>query len=74
MKLFILKRFSETPQYDVNNGFVVRSMGEDEARGYAAKEYGDEGSDTWMNASRSSCIELTADGEAGVVLRDFNAG
>ena len=40
----------------------------------AEAEPGDEAAGTWTNASMSTCVELTADGPAGVVLKDFAAG
>jgi hypothetical protein len=74
MKLWLLKRFTETPVYDVNNGFVIRAETENAARDIASQQRGDEGPETWTDIGLSTCEELTADGEIGVVLRDFNAG
>jgi hypothetical protein len=74
MKLWILKRLTDRPEWDVNNGFVIRAETAEAARVLASQERGDEGSRTWLEPEFSSCVELTADGHSEVVLRDFNAG
>ncbi len=74
MKLWILKRLTDRPEWDVNNGFVIRAETENAARGIASQQRGDEGPGTWIDTGLSTCEELTADGEIGVVLTDFNAG
>ncbi len=63
--------------YDCAWGFVVRSETESEARQIAQDGGGDEvrsGKTPWIDPSITTCIELTADGEPGVVLEDFHAG
>lgn len=61
-----------SPWYDKAFGFVVRAESETEARALAAKVAGDEGEVAWTDKGSSTCIELTADGEAGVVIRDYH--
>ena len=58
------------PWYDKTFGFVVRAETEDEARLLASKQAGDEGHHAWMEPFESTCVELTADGPAGVVIQD----
>lgn len=69
------------PWYDKAFGFVVRAETEKEARQFIGKEAGDEtrnGSpgggerpDVWTNPKFSSCVELTAEGDKGIIIRDF---
>ena len=59
--------------YNKAFGFVVRAETEKSAREFARRQCGDEGMDVWVNNTQTSCQEITADGEAGVILRDFNA-
>ena len=73
------------PWYDEAFGFVVRAETADEARKFAHEQAGDENwgmflggktADTnspWLDVKYSTCDELRADGEAGVVLQDFHA-
>lgn len=59
--------------YDKAFGFVVRAETENEARRMAQEQSGDEGDTAWLSSEFSTCTELTADGEAAVVIRDFAA-
>lgn len=72
MKLWLLELAEGVEwQYDAADGFVVRAKTEADARALAFER------DTWShwrNADGSTCTELTADGEAEVVLESFNAG
>lgn len=66
------------PWYDKAFGFVVRADTEEQARLLAHGDSGDETpwqKDTgpWLDPAQSTCEELTANGEAGVVIRDFAA-
>lgn len=73
------------PWYDKAFGFVVRAKNEQEAREFATADAGDESrgefldgktADTkqpWIDPKYSSCVELTAKGESGVVIKDFAA-
>lgn len=73
------------PWYDKAFGFVVRAGTEEEARKFAHEDAGDENrgmflgrkttetNSPWLDAKYSTCTELTADGEAGVVMQDFHA-
>lgn len=72
------------PWYDKCFCFVVRSETEEEARKLAHENAGDENrgefqgekiADTkspWLDAKYSTCVELTAEGDTGVVLSDFH--
>lgn len=73
------------PWYDKAFGFVVRADTEDEARNLAHEEAGDENrgkfldreiaktKSPWLDRAYSTCVELTADGVAEVIIRDFAA-
>lgn len=59
-------------------GVVARAETEDDARGIAAAEagherYAQEGEviNPWLDATLSTCTELTAAGEPGCILRDL---
>ena len=74
LRLWLL-RLTPIPAYDWDCafGFVVRAETEADARALATKERGDEDEQTWLDTDKSSCVPLEADGECGVILRDFNA-
>lgn len=72
MRLWLIERGGDG--YDQYFGFVVRAESEVGARRIAAARHADEGAAVWMDAKRSTCAELTAEGEAGVILADFSAG
>ena len=59
------------PWYDKSFGFVVRAETEAEARVFASKEAGAEKGSSWLNSDLSTCGLLKADGEAGIVIKDF---
>lgn len=81
MKLYLIRPINPNrnpwdPWYDKAFGFVVRADNESEARAMVGEEAGDEirkAPDAWANPQYSSCVELTAEGEAEVVIRDFHA-
>ena len=75
MKLFLLQRCAGRGEA---RAFVVRAKDRDQAKWLAAEECGDEGEAVWMSNGlgppsyvTSTCEELTADGELGVILRDL---
>ena len=74
MKLWLLERNSLRVNDDEASGFVVRAEDETQARFFAGPQAGDEGESTWADERKSTCVELTAAGVSGVVLRDFNYG
>lgn len=86
MKLWILKPVNDNVTVNLNGhdvklwtwdcsyGFVIRAQTEQIARSQAADEAGDEGSEAWLSPKFTSCEELSAEGEPGVVLKDFLAG
>ena len=81
MKLWHLKRTEEC-DYDQTWEAVVRAETPEAARdlmaygkqtlagsgGFETNYHGLEGPDAWLDPARSTCEELTADGEAGVVI------
>lgn len=74
MKLWILKVATAwDPWYDKADGFVVRAETEESARKWASNNHGDEGAEAWLDDGLTICEELTAEGDPGVILRDFNA-
>lgn len=74
MKLWLLKRpYGAQPVYDATDGVVVRAESEAGARNIASNYHGDEGVGVWLT-DEVTCEELTADGEPGMILQDFNAG
>ncbi len=76
MKLWIMERLKGGPKigYDEYASFVIRAKTEEDARAFAAANAGGESGKIWLNARLSSCETLKAQGVAGVVLGDFNAG
>jgi len=73
VKLWILRRKKDRPQYDVCDGFVIRAATEQQARALADWKHGDEGQ-IWMLPEEAFCEELTTDGPSMILLVDFNAG
>ncbi|MHC4620581.1 MAG: hypothetical protein ACYTEQ_22770 [Planctomycetota bacterium] len=83
MKLWLLRPHEDLPDdnnpwepwYDKCFGMVVRAATENEARAMAqgVDESGDYEEDmrgAWLDSTLSTCTELTAEGEPGVVIRD----
>ena len=61
--------------YDCSFAFVVAAETAEAAREIAAINAGFEGADTWRQPWNTDCVELVAENEeAGVIVRDFNAG
>jgi hypothetical protein len=73
MKLWLLER-TDAIGWDEFNSFVVRAETEDDARGVAAINAGDEGPGIWRDPITATCVLLHRFGEAGVVLGSFCAG
>lgn len=73
------------PWYDKSFGFIVRAETEDDARKFAHKDAGDENrgeflskkiaktKKPWLDPKYSTCVELGAEGDAGVLMKDFAA-
>jgi hypothetical protein len=71
------------PWYDKAFGFIVRAETEAEARKIASENAGEENrgeflskktanaKTPWMDEKYSTCIELTCDGEAGMIMKNF---
>ena len=73
------RHYPWTYPYDKCHGFVVRAKTEEEARTLASERRGrgDEVRDfgpVWEMPTWTSCTILEAEGEPGVILRDFWAG
>ena len=71
MKLWEL-RPAGTPAPDTVIGFVVRAETETAARMLAREEAGAEGGFVWLDDKLSTCVELLAEGDAGVIVADFD--
>ena len=71
------------PWYDKSFGFIVRAETEAEARKYADENAGDENrgeflstktantTSPWIDEKYSTCVELSGNGEAGMIMQDF---
>lgn len=82
MKLWILRPIDGDklwePWYDKAFGFVVRAKTEEEARKLAQSCGGDEigwndDFPAWTSSKHSTCEELNASGDAGVIIRDYSS-
>ena len=75
MNLYLLQRIEDDGNiYDCYDGHVIRANSEAEARLMASKVSADEGSNTWLEPSSSTCIEIIPDGKVEIILSDFHAG
>lgn len=77
MKLWLLEKIEpgfagKYWSYDCYYAHVVRAETEEQARNMVP--CGDEGKQAWLDLSLTTCAELTADGEPGVIISDFSAG
>jgi hypothetical protein len=84
MKLWLLRPAAEfedgnnpwNPWYDKSFGFVIRAETESEARELAHANAGGEvfeWSNSWKDAKYSTCVELSSEGPAEVVMEDYHA-
>ena len=75
MKLWKLEPLSDwKPWYDTMAGIVVRADTEEDARAIAQEYSGDENRQyprPWLDSEVTSCVELTVEGEAEMILRSF---
>lgn len=79
MKLWVLTKlteepicnYSEEPEYDCVDNFVIRAKNEKSARKIAALHCGDEGGEIWRDPQKSDCNQLTIDGPQCVILSDL---
>ncbi len=79
MRIWILRKIGDgtwPPEWDCCYGMVIRAGTEAAARKFAAKRppAGDEGPNVWLDPAKTTCEELTAEGEEGVVIIDFLHG
>ena len=73
MALYLLKR--NEFDYDEYNAHLVRASCEHDARVIASLvRPSDEDTSEWLDAAKSTCVCVTADGEEQVILSSFNAG
>jgi hypothetical protein len=73
LRLWLLTRTGATGLDEVS-AHVVRAVDAGSAQAHAALGAKDEPLETWLDEASSSCVELTTDGPAGVVLQDVNNG
>ena len=77
MKLWLLQANSDPAWNKVfggNLGFVIRAASEEDARQMASLVEDDESRiiiNPWKDPSYSDCIELTADGDADIIMTDY---
>lgn len=78
MALWLLKPHNakEDPRwgYDCHYGMVVRANLPSHARAIAADQFGDEGSEVWLDPKATSCKKIKTEGKPEVILKDFRAG
>jgi hypothetical protein len=76
LKLWLLQPVKDAdpwmPFHDCMFGFVVRADSEAVARSIAATRASDEGPKAWLSSQNSSCVELQADEQPGVILESWN--
>ena len=70
--IYLLQR-TDAIGYDEADGFVVAAESAEAARLQAAEDAGDEGGDTWLMPSLSTC-DAVDPRQSGVILRSFRAG
>jgi hypothetical protein len=84
MRLYLLRPIHNEkddpwePWYDKAFGFVVRAENEEQARTMANDDSGDENGwkkemNVWLSPVYSTCNELTADGNLGIIIKDFHS-
>jgi hypothetical protein len=77
MKLWILEPIDGVEEwerwYDKAFGHVIRAECEADARKIAAENAGDEGEYAWICSDKSTCIELTAEGDSEHIMMNFAA-
>lgn len=78
MQLWILEptedQWQHMPLRDITRKQIVRAVSEQEARAVAVDHAGDEGASMWASPARSTCGVLTADGNPGLICKDFAEG
>ena len=63
---------AEFDQYETFESHIVRATCEEEARQLASKAAGREGKEVWFDSKKTSCQWLSVDGEAGVLMSEYN--
>ena len=73
MALYLVERHES--DYDEFDAHLVRASCEQRARVIAAKAVSrHEDRNEWLDAAKSTCVCVTADGEEQVILSSFTAG
>jgi len=72
-KLYLLTRINDAG-HDCMRELVVRAQGKEEARKMAVAQGQDEGPEEWTDPLRSTCVELTSEGESGPICIDVLEG
>lgn len=78
MKLWLIERTADHGgEWDIFLGFVVRAETEQAARQLAAENsvgWHPTPDADWLDSAWASCVEVSAEGDAGVILDSFKAG
>ena len=76
MKLWHLQRLPGfDADYDENQALVVRAIDAKSARKLAIDSANNVNEvEVWADSTKTACVELLAEGEQGVIVRDFMAG
>jgi hypothetical protein len=73
MRLYLLTRNDEVG-WDENAGFVIRARSSAAARALAHTKGEYDPPDCWLDPNRTSCTQIPINGDAEIILTDFNAG
>ena len=73
MQAWIIRRIGRA-DYDQHDGHVVLAPSEVSAREIVAADLGIEQPNVWRSRALSTCAEVDAIAEPGIVLSSFNAG
>ena len=74
MKLWLLKNLKMAGNYNTMQGIVVRAKDEQAARKMASESVGTHTRDVssdWLDATATSCEQLSARGKPEVIIIDF---
>ena len=69
MKLWVLKL--KQPTWDTMKAIVVRAKTEESARKLASTVAYSEGKAAWSNSSKTSCEELSSEGESEIIVKSY---
>ncbi len=82
MKLWLLRPREDLPrdsnpwipEWNNTFGFVIRAESEEQARALAITGYGWGNKEYFLDPALTTCVELSSDGEPGIIMEDFHAG